>query len=64
MSKLRVAQVEGKDFCCGLLFHFDPLTCTRAAPKVERLFLHKTIEACERIAKEHGFAFRLLPAAD
>jgi hypothetical protein len=50
-------------FTCGLEFNFNPLTCTRAAPKVTKLFLHKTIEACERIAKENGISFTVLPDA-
>ena len=48
---------KGDEFCCGLSFEFNPLTCMKAPPKVESLFFGKTIEACERIAKQHGFSW-------
>lgn len=67
MRNIRFAIVSGSkngdEFYCALEFNFNPLTCTRAAPKVEALFIGKSLEACQRIAFENGIDFKVLPPA-
>lgn len=67
MSNVRFAVItgahNGDPFTCGAEFCFSPPICTRAAPKIENLFLHKGLEKCERLAKQMGFRFHLLPDA-
>jgi hypothetical protein len=42
-------------FKCAAEFAFNPPICVLAAPKVECLFLNKSLEKCKKIAESHGF---------